>query len=91
MKLEELFSIIKKRQKEMPENSYVVSLLKNPDNMIQKIGEEATEVVIAAKNESQQRIIEESADLLFHLLVLLAEKNITLLDIEKELEKRNKK
>lgn len=91
MKFEDLMAIIIKRKKEMPQNSYVVSMFKNPDRLMQKIGEEATEVVIAGKNNVKQRIIEEVADLLFHILALLVYFDISLDDITKEFKKRNKK
>ena len=91
MKINKLLEIIKDRKLKMPKDSYVASLFKlGDDRIIQKIGEEATEVVIAAKNENKQRIVSEVADLLFHLLILLVSSNITLSDIEKELESRNK-
>lgn len=92
MTLEELYKIIEDRKHKLPENSYVASLFqKDGDRVIQKVGEEATEVVIAAKNEEKQRLIEESADLLFHLLILLSMKNITLEEILQELDKRKLK
>ena len=56
----------------------------------QKVGEEAVEVVIAALNQSKERLVEESADLLFHLLVLLSSKDVTLADVETALVKRRK-
>ncbi|MGQ9799032.1 MAG: phosphoribosyl-ATP diphosphatase [Ignavibacterium sp.] len=59
--------------------------------MIQKVGEEATEVIIAAKNKSRKEIIYESADLLYHLIVMLADNELTLTDVVKELESRYKK
>lgn len=91
MKINKLLEIIKDRKLEMPKDSYVVSLFRlGKDRIIQKIGEEATEVIIAAKNKNKKRIISEVADLLFHLLILLASFDITLSDIEKELESRNK-
>ena len=75
----------------MPKDSYVASLFKSgEDQIIQKIGEEATEVVIAEKNKNKKRTVSEVADLLFHLLILLVSSNIALSDIEKELEARNK-
>lgn len=75
----------------MPVNSYVASLFKaGQDKIIQKFGEEATEVVIAAKNESKQRIIYEVADLWFHILVMLSSFNISPDEIMKELDNRNK-
>lgn len=90
MTLDELYTIIKDRQKNMPEKSYVASLFREgKDRIVQKVGEEATEVVIAAKNEEKKRIIEESSDLIFHLLVLLAAYDITPDEILKELQKRH--
>lgn len=89
MNLEELFEIIKDRKKKMPEDSYVASLFKaGKDRIIQKVGEESVEVVIAAKNETRKRLISEVADLIFHVLILLAEYKITLTDIGKELSRR---
>lgn len=88
MKLEELYDIIKKRRSEKPSGSYVASLTE--DRIIQKVGEEAVEVVIAAKNSDKGRIISESSDLLFHLMILLEKSNIRLDEIYRELEVRNK-
>ncbi len=91
MKINKLLEIIKDRKLKMPKDSYVASLFRlGEDRIIQKVGEEATEVVIAAKNKNKKRIISEVADLLFHLLVLLASLDITLPDIEKELESRSR-
>lgn len=91
MTLEELYKIIEDRKKNMPEDSYVASLFRDGnDRIVQKVGEEATEVVIAAKNEGKERIIAEVADLWFHTLVLLANYDINLSEIQKELSKRNK-
>ena len=91
MKLEELYEIIKKRREEKPKGSYIAGLVeKGTDRIIQKVGEEAVEVVIAAKNNDTKRTIAESADLLFHLMVLLEIKNITLKEIRDELEGRKK-
>jgi phosphoribosyl-ATP pyrophosphohydrolase len=90
MKPEQLYKIIKNRQKNMPKRSYVASLFKNgKDRIIQKLGEEVTEVVIAAKNKNKQRQIEEISDLIFHLLVLMAQIGINPENIYKELEKRH--
>lgn len=89
MTLEELYEIIQDRKEEMPENSYVASLFRDgKDRIIQKVGEEATEVIIAAKNETKKRIISEVADLLFHILIMLADFNIKPKDILRELKKR---
>jgi phosphoribosyl-ATP pyrophosphohydrolase len=90
MTLNELYKIIITRKKELPKDSYVTSLLeKGLDRVIQKVGEEATEVIIAAKNENQERFISEVADLMFHTLILLAARGLSLDDIYAELEKRN--
>lgn len=92
MKLEELYLIIKEREKKMPKLSYVTSLLKQGENAIlQKIGEEATEVILAGKEKNKQRIIEEITDLYFMTLVFMVSKNIEPEKIYDELEKRNKK
>lgn len=89
MTLEELYNTIMSRKEEMPEGSYVASLFRDgEDRIIQKVGEEAVEAVIAAKNESRERIIFEVADLTFHTLVLLASKGIELSEIFAELDKR---
>lgn len=91
MTFDELYEIIEDRKKNMPENSYVVSLFKDGnDRIIQKVGEESVEVVIAAKNESRERIISEVADLIFHLLVLLSALGIKPSEILQELETRRK-
>jgi len=90
MKINKLLKVIKDRKLKMPKDSYVASLFRlGDDRIIQKVGEESTEVIIAAKNKNKKRIISEVADLLFHVLVLLVSSNITLSDIEKELESRN--
>lgn len=92
MKLEELYSIIAKRLKTKPKNSYVAALAKNgEDAILQKVGEEATEVLIASKNADKQRIIEEVSDLYFMTLILLAYEGIPLKEIFDELEKRRRK
>ncbi len=89
--INELFDLIEKRKKELPENSYLSSLFKEGgDKIIQKVGEEAVEVVIASKGGVKQRIIEEFADLLFHSLVLLSYLGIHPKEILEELDKRKK-
>ena len=73
----ELASVIAQRGREKPEGSYTARLLaKGLDHSLKKIGEEATEVVIAAKGESDQRLAEECADLLFHVLVVLEHRSV---------------
>ncbi len=91
MTLNKLYSIISERIKKQPKNSYVADLAKKgEDAILQKIGEEATEVLIAAKGESKQRVIEETADLYFMTLILLAYKKISVEDIFQELERRKR-
>jgi phosphoribosyl-ATP pyrophosphohydrolase/phosphoribosyl-AMP cyclohydrolase len=76
--LEELARVIAERAKSGGEGSYTVRLLsKGLDHTLKKLGEEATEVVLAAKGEGEARLAEESADLLFHLLVALAQRGVT--------------
>ena len=91
MKLDELYQIIQERKKTKSENSYVASLLKKgKDRIVQKIGEEATEVVIAVKNRRKKEIVEEVTDLWFHTLVMLVAFDIELKDIYDEFERRKK-
>ncbi|MGB9792883.1 MAG: bifunctional phosphoribosyl-AMP cyclohydrolase/phosphoribosyl-ATP diphosphatase HisIE [Thermacetogeniaceae bacterium] len=76
--LEELFAVIMERKETLPEDSYTAKLFrKGIDRITQKVGEEAVEVVIAGKNRDKAELIEESADLIYHLLVLLAECGVT--------------
>jgi phosphoribosyl-ATP pyrophosphohydrolase len=90
MTLARLYTIVKSRAEENPRGSYVASLFSSGrDRIIQKVGEEASEVLIAAKNPDRNRQIEEVCDLLFHVLVLLVSLDIPLSRIWKELERRN--
>lgn len=90
--LNELISLIKKRKKDLPDNSYTTSLFKSGANrIIQKVGEEAIETVIAAKNRDRNEIINETSDLIYHLFVMLAEQEIDFEEVVKNLEKRHKK
>ena len=90
MILHDLFDLIEDRKIQQPANSYTVKLLNDENKAAQKVGEEAVEVVIAALNQSKDQLIEESADLLFHLLVLLSSQDVTLSDVESALTKRRK-
>lgn len=86
-----LESIIQARKIDAEESSYTRSLFEKGINKIaQKVGEEATEVVIAALAESEEKFLEESADLLFHFLVLLVEKGLELKDVECVLSQRHR-
>lgn len=90
MKLEELYSIIEKRKKEMPEGSYTAFLFKKgEERILQKIGEEAVEVILAGKGRNKKRLVAEIADLWFHLLVLMVNRGVTLDEISEELSRRN--
>ena len=89
--LSKLEGIIASRKATAPESSYVASLFQKGINKIaQKVGEEAVETVIEAKDNNNDLFIGEAADLLFHYLILLQAKGFTLSDITKELEKRHK-
>ncbi len=86
-----LFAIIEDRKNNPKPGSYTNSLFaEGEDQIVQKVGEEAVEVIIAAKGQGNQRLIEESADLIYHLLVLLAVKGLSWDDVCQELEKRHK-
>ena len=87
--LERLEATIAARRSASPDESYVAKLnAKGLAKMAQKLGEEATEAVIAAVSGSQKELVGESADLLFHLLVLLNAKEIPLQAVLEELERR---
>ena len=87
--LDELFNIIKKKASSADKKSYTKQLLKEGKNKIaQKVGEESSELIIDYLNGSKKRTIEEAADLIYHLFVLLYSKKINLTDIKKELKKR---
>ena len=87
--LEQLTATIESRKAADPESSYVAKLFhKGADSILKKVGEEATEVVIAAKDEDREQIVYESADLLFHLMVMLARYDLSLSDVANELARR---
>ncbi len=90
MFLKELQDFINVRHSEMPEGSYTTSLFRSGVNkMAQKVGEEAVETVIEACNGTGDRLIYESADLLYHLIVLLTSKGYSIEDIARELKERH--
>ncbi|MFP4632951.1 MAG: phosphoribosyl-ATP diphosphatase [Halobacteriota archaeon] len=68
----ELYDVIESRREASPEESYTAVLLDDVDNVLEKIGEESTEVVLAAKDDDPEALAHESADLVYHLLVLMA-------------------
>lgn len=90
MTIGELYAIICDRRDHPTPNSYTASLFSaGEDKIIKKVGEEAMEVILAAKGQTRQRLVEEIADLTYHTLVLLAEKGLTPEDIQTELEQRH--
>lgn len=88
--LSELQDFIEKRHQEMPEGSYTTSLFKDGLNrMAQKVGEEALEAVIEAVNGTNERLIYEGSDMLYHLIVLLTAKGLRIEDMASELQQRH--
>ena len=92
MTITELYKIIVNRKKSEDTASYTASLFTSgTDRIIQKVGEESVEVVIAAKNDDRDEFVGEVADLYYHLLVLLVAKDISFEEIEMKLEERHTK
>ena len=84
--LQELYGVILQRQKDMPEDSYTSYLFREGiDKILKKVGEESAEVIIAAKNREKSEGVYETADLIYHLLVMMVEQGIKLKDIYTEL------
>jgi phosphoribosyl-ATP pyrophosphohydrolase/phosphoribosyl-AMP cyclohydrolase len=91
MFLKELQRFIQQRHEEMPEGSYTTSLFQSGINkMAQKVGEEAVETIIEAANGTNDRLIYEGSDLLYHLIVMLTAKGLSIEDLARELEERHK-
>jgi len=89
--LDSLFATIEDRRDRLPEDSYTASLFtheKGENATLEKLGEETTEAVLAAKDGDDAELLAESADLVYHLLVLLAMKGLTVDDLRDELEDR---
>ena len=87
--IDSLYQTIKERRGADPEKSYTAKLYEGGvEEMTRKIGEEATEVIVAALRETPAHVVSESADLLYHLMVLWAEQDITPEDVFEELESR---
>ena len=89
--LEELFATIESRKAELPEGSYTTSLFtheKGENAVLEKLGEESTEILLAAKDDDTEELAHESADFLYHLLVLLSMKEMEPEDVLAELESR---
>ncbi len=89
--LDELFDTIEQRKRDLPDDSYTASLFtheKGENAVLEKLGEEATEIILAAKDDQQEELAHESADFVYHLLVLLAMKEMTVDDLRAELASR---
>lgn len=85
-----LEDLIRERKEELPENSYTTYLFeKGLDKILKKVGEETAEVIIAAKGGKKEEVVYETADLIFHLLVMLREQNIEIREIWQELSARH--
>lgn len=88
--LDGLYELLEGRKKDMPEGSYTSYLFeKGLDKILKKVGEECTEVIIAAKAEDKAETIYEIADLAYHVMVLMVENGISVCDIQKELASRH--
>lgn len=89
--LDELFATIIDRQAHLRPDSYTARLLEaGEDEILKKVGEEAMEVILAAKGQGDERVVSEIADLFYHLLVLLAARGLTLGQVEAELKRRRR-
>jgi len=89
--IEQLAETIKARQNQMPNGSYTASLFQKGENVIvKKLGEEFVEMIVEFSREDKQRMVSETTDFLYHLLVMLSLKNISLDELYEEIEKRAK-
>jgi len=89
--LDDLYSIVESRRLERPEGSYTTYLFeKGLDKILKKLGEETSETIIAAKNDQREPFVREVADLIYHLIVLLIDRRVTLEDLSQELSGRKK-
>jgi phosphoribosyl-ATP pyrophosphohydrolase len=87
--LAQLWATIEQRKQQRPAGSYTVQLLEAGENeILKKIGEEAVEVIIAAKGEGDDRVLYELSDLIYHAMVLLAARDLAWSDVEAELARR---
>ena len=89
--LDDLAAVIDQRREDLPDGSYTASLFtheKGANRVLEKIGEESTEVVLAAKDDDHEALVAESADLVYHLLVLLSMQGVSLDELRAELRER---
>ena len=91
MILDDLGPTIRQRREDNPETSYVAGLFRaGEDRILKKVGEEASEVIIAAKGQDREALVHEMADLWFHCMVLLEQSGVSHCEVLEELEKRHK-
>lgn len=89
--LKELYSLLRERKRNPKEGSYTNYLFdKGLDKILKKVGEETSEVIIGAKNKNKEELVYEISDLVYHLLVLMVNENISIKDIKEELSQRRK-
>ncbi|GAB4530853.1 MAG: phosphoribosyl-ATP diphosphatase [Anaerolineae bacterium] len=88
--LDRLVAVVEDRKRNPKVGSYTNALLDDPVRAAQKVGEEANEVVVAALAQTEERLVAEMADLVYHSIVLLAAHNLSWQDVEAELQKRHK-
>lgn len=89
--LNRLYELIQSRERERPDGSYTTYLFEEGlDKILKKLGEESAETIIAAKNDDQARLVSEVSDLVYHLLVLLVARGVSLEEIANELEQRRR-
>jgi len=89
--IDDVFAVIEDRKANCPEDSYTTSLFtheKGENAVLEKLGEETTELILAAKDDDREELAHESADIVYHLLVLLSMKEMDLDDLRAELDKR---
>ena len=89
--LDELFAVIEDRKEALPEDSYTASLFtheKGENAVLEKLGEESTELLLAAKDDDHEEIAHEAADIVYHMLVLLSMKGMDVSDLRAELRER---
>jgi phosphoribosyl-ATP pyrophosphohydrolase/phosphoribosyl-AMP cyclohydrolase len=87
--LQDLYAVIQERKENRPEGSYTTYLFNSGlDKILKKVGEESTETIVAAKNSDSGRLVSETGDLIYHLLVLMVERGVTLDEISRELKER---
>ncbi len=89
--IDELFAVIEDRRETLPEGSYTASLFtheKGENAVLEKLGEETTELILAAKDDDREELAHEAADIVYHLLVLLSMKGMDVSDLRAELVRR---